>query len=103
MNVVNLLQDPNKFIGKEVTLTGTLSRPRKKHSSYLFFNIETEDAGVQVAVKKDFLGEEVFKKLIYGLSHKDLVTVTGMFNLRNSDRADFYPYEVTATNIIKET
>ena len=100
MNVVDLLKDTQGFIGKEVTVTGRLARPRKRHSDYLFFNVDNNSGvGVQAVVKKYELGAERFKEVVYGLCHKDTVTVTGLFNLRNSDRTDFYKYEINVTDI----
>lgn len=101
MNVVDLVRDAEFYIGKNVTVTGVLDRPRKKHSNYLFFNIEQDGSGIQAVVKKDELGASTFKELISGLCHKDVVTVTGQFNLRNSSRDDFYNYEINVTTIIK--
>jgi aspartyl-tRNA synthetase len=100
MNVVDLLKDTEQYIGKEITVTGIFDRPRKKHSNYLFFNIENgAGVGIQAVVKKDELGAERFKEIVYGLCHKDTVTVTGLFNLRSSGRTDFYNYEVEVTDI----
>lgn len=101
MNVVNLVKDADKYLGKEVTVTGVLDRPRKRHSSYLFFNIEDNDKGIQVVVKQDILGKELFKEITFGLCHKDTVTVTGHFDQRNSNRDDFYKYEIIASHIAK--
>ena len=103
MNVVDLVRDADSYIGKEVTVTGRLDRPRKKNSSYLFFNVDNgSGVGVQAVIKEELLGKERFKELIYGLCHKDQVTVTGSFNLRHSGRTDFYKYEVTVTDVHKE-
>ena len=100
MNVVDLLKGTQGFIGKEVTVTGRLDRPRKKNSNYLFFNVDNgSGVGIQAVVKKDELGAERFKEIVYGLCHKDTVTVTGLFNLRNSERSDFYKYEINVTDI----
>ena len=100
MNVVDLLKDTEQYIGKEVTVTGRLERPRKKHSNYLFFNVDNgSGVGIQAVVKKDELGAERFKEIVYGLCHKDTVTVTGLFNLRNSNRTDFYKYEINVVDI----
>lgn len=101
MNVVNLVKDAEKYLGKEVTVTGVLDRPRKRHSSYLFFNIEDNNKGIQVVVKQDVLGKELFKEVTFGLCHKDVVIVTGRFDQRNSNREDFYKYEITASDIKK--
>jgi lysyl-tRNA synthetase class II len=101
MNVVDLVRDADLYIGKEVTVTGRLDRPRKKHSNYLFFNIDNQAGiGIQAVIKKDLLGEARFKELIYGLKHGAMITAIGKFDLRNSTRADFYKYELTVTNII---
>jgi aspartyl-tRNA synthetase len=103
MNVVSLVNNAEKYLGQKVTVTGILDRPRKKHSSYVFFNVASENGNlVQVVVKKDLLGKERFKELTYGLAHKDIVTVTGSFDLRSSDRTDFADYEITAEAISKE-
>lgn len=101
MNVVDLVRDAGPYIGKDVTVTGVLDRPRKKHSNYLFFNVEQDGSGIQAVVKKDILGAVNFKKLISGLCHKDVVTVAGQFNLRNSSRDEFYKYEIIVTTITK--
>jgi aspartyl/asparaginyl-tRNA synthetase len=101
MNVVNLVKDAEKYLGTEVTVTGVLNRPRKRHSSYLFFNIEDNNQGIQVVVKQDLLGKELFKEVTFGLCHKDTVTVTGRFDQRSSNREDFYKYEITARDIKK--
>ena len=56
MNVVDLVKNADTFIGKEITVTGRLDRPRKKHSNYLFFNIDNESGvGIQAIIKKDLL------------------------------------------------
>ena len=102
MNVVSLVNNAEKYLGQKVTVEGILDRPRKKHSSYVFFNIAEGDDLVQVVVKKDLLGKECFKELTYGLSHKDKVSVTGVFDKRSSDRSDFADYEITAEAISKE-
>jgi lysyl-tRNA synthetase class II len=103
MNVVDLVRDADSYLGKEVTVTGRLDRPRKRNSSYLFFNIDNESGvGVQAVIKEELLGKERFKQLIHGLCHKDTVTVTGSFNLRHSQRPDFYKYEVTVSDVIKQ-
>lgn len=100
MNVVDLVKNADTFIGKEITVIGRLDRPRKKHSNYLFFNIDNASGvGIQAIIKKDLLGEAKFKELIYGLSHGDQIVATGVFNLRKSDRTDFYKYELTVTNL----
>lgn len=101
MNVVDLIREADSYIGKKVTVVGILDRPRKKHSNYLFFNIEQDGEGVQAIVKKDELGPDRFKEIVYGLSHKNAVIATGRFNLRNSSRDDFYKYEITITDIRK--
>jgi aspartyl/asparaginyl-tRNA synthetase len=102
MNVVDLVKNAEEFLGKEVTVTGKIDRPRKKHSSYLFFNIEGDDScGVQVVVKRDMLGQNLFNKLVYGLCHGSHATVTGYFDIRNSNRNDFHKYEITVNNIVK--
>lgn len=102
MNVVSLLNNAEKYLGQTVTVEGILDRPRKKHSSYVFFNVAEDDNLVQVVVKKDLLGKECFKELTYGLCHKDKVSVTGVFDKRSSDRYDFADYEITAEAINKE-
>ena len=101
MNVVDLLKNADTLINKEVTVVGRLDRPRKKHSNYLFFNIDNGfGVGIQAILKKDILGKSLFKELSYGLSHGKTVTVTGTFNLRNSNRNEFYKYEILVKNII---
>jgi aspartyl/asparaginyl-tRNA synthetase len=102
MNVVSLVNNAEKYLGQKVTVEGILDRPRKKHSSYVFFNVVEGDDLVQVVVKKDLLGKECFKELTYGLSHKDKVSVTGVFDKRSSDRPDFADYEIIAEAISKE-
>ena len=102
MNVVSLIKNADKTLGSTVTVSGVVDRPRKKHSSYVFFNLVEDDQLVQVVVKEDLVGKEHFKDMTYGLIHKQTATVTGTFNLRSSDRADFAKYEITAENIIKE-
>jgi lysyl-tRNA synthetase class II len=102
MNVVDLVKDAELYIGKEVTVTGRLDRPRKRNSSYLFFNVDNgSGVGVQAVIKEELLGKERFKELIYGLCHTDTVTVTGSFDLRSSPRTDFYKYEVTVSNVVR--
>lgn len=102
MNVVDLLKYANSYIGKEVIVTGRLDRPRKRNSSYMFFNIDNgSGVGIQAVVKESLLGKERFKELIYGLGHNDNVSVTGLFDLRNSDRTSFYKYEIIVSNITK--
>ena len=103
MNVVDLVRDANSYIGKEVTVTGRLDRPRKRNSSYLFFNVDNAaGVGVQAVIKEELFGKERFKQLIHGLCHKDTVTVTGTFDLRHSQRSDFYKYEVTVSDVVKQ-
>jgi aspartyl/asparaginyl-tRNA synthetase len=101
MNVVDLVNDPKTYLGQEVTVVGKLDRPRKKHSNYLFFNIEDPTGGIQAVVKQDLLGTDLFKELIYGLCQKDTVEVIGTFGPRASNRADFYDYEITVKDIKK--
>ena len=103
MNVVDLVRDADSYIGKEVTVTGRLDRPRKRNSSYVFFNVDNAvGVGVQAVIKEELLGKERFKQLIHGLCHKDTVTVTGTFDLRYSQRPDFYKYEVTVSDVVKQ-
>jgi lysyl-tRNA synthetase class II len=103
MNVVDLVRDADSYIGKEVTVTGRLDRPRKRNSSYLFFNVDNAaGVGVQAVIKEELLGKERFKQLIHGLCHNDQVTVTGSFDLRHSQRPDFYKYEVTVMEVVKQ-
>lgn len=101
MNVVDLVNNSELYMGQEITLVGTLDRPRKKHSGYLFFNLEDSTGGIQVVVKQDLLGKERFKTLIYGLCQKDRIKVNGIFGPRASCRTDFYSYELCATDIKK--
>ena len=103
MNVVDLVRDADLYIGKEVAVSGRLDRPRKRHSSYLFFNVDNgSGVGVQAIIKEELLGKERFKELIHGLCHRDTITVFGRFDLRSSTRTDFYKYEVTVSDIAKE-
>ena len=102
MNVVSLVNNAERYIGQKVTVEGKLDRPRKKHSSYVFFNVASETGElVQAVVKKDLLGKERFKELTLGLAHRDYIEVTGHFGLRDSDRPTFADYEIIATNIKK--
>ena len=104
MEITNLINHEEEFLGKEIEVSGLFDRPRKKHSDFLFFNI-TQDhiQGVQAVLKSSEIGRDNFKRLSkQGLQHNDSVIVTGKLQLRNSLRDEFYKYELIVHNLIKK-
>ena len=103
MNVVGLFKDINTYLGTEITIEGYFKRPRRKHSNYLFFNIENNSGiGIQAIVKKDEIGEERYRQLTHGgLSENDMIEATGILRLRQSDRNEFYKYELLVYDLKK--
>jgi hypothetical protein len=103
MEIKELLNKEENYLGKEIEVSGIFDRPRKKHSDYLFFNI-TDDykTGIQAVVKSEIVGKETFRQLTHqGLQHGNTIVATGTLQLRNSTREEFYKYELIVHNLQK--
>lgn len=104
MEIKDLLNCPEDYLGQEIEVSGLFDRPRKKHSDFLFFNIAVDhDHGIQAIVKKNEVGKDKFKQLTkQGLNHNDLITAKGKLQLRSSLRTEFYKYELLVQDFKKK-
>ena len=95
------LKEKQEFITKVIKVEEESFLKTIEQGFKMLQNIMEDDELIQVVVKKDLLGRDLFKDITRGICHKDKVSVSGVFNKRSSNRSDFADYEITAENIVK--